>query len=143
MSNYVSTKVRKLKEDTTATLRTVDTPHVPKQDKQTFEKSLETSGTLTERQRASHLMGLLYGARMAHPGLSTAIGRLAPCITKWNAECERRLHRMFAYLKSAPDLVLCGCLGEQDLHDAYIQFSPDADLNGDEFHTKSTSPVLD
>ena len=38
MSNYFGTKVRKYKQDTSATLRKVDAPHVPKTDNQTFEK---------------------------------------------------------------------------------------------------------
>ena len=84
-------------------------------------------------------MGALYGARMAHPGLSTAIVRLASNIHSWNAECERRLQRLYAYLESTPDQVLSGCLAERDRPEAFIRFWPDADLNGDEFHTKSTS----
>ena len=84
-------------------------------------------------------MGALYGARMAHPGLSVAITRLASHIITWNFACERRLQLLFAFIHSNPDLVLCGSLGVQDLDDVYVRFWPDADLKGDEFHTKSTS----
>ena len=84
-------------------------------------------------------MGSLYGARMAHPGVSVAITRLAAHITKWNKECDRRLERMFSYLETHSELVLSGCLSEEDSPHAVLRFWPDADLNGDEFHTKSTS----
>ena len=103
------------------TLRAADTPHVPKVDAKTFEKNLETPGYLNQRQCASHLMGALYGARMAHPGLSTAIARLTSHIIVWNAECERRLVRMFAHVETNPELVLSGRLGEQDLSSAFIR----------------------
>ena len=87
MSNYFASKVRNFKRDTGATLRQADTPHAPKQDSKTFEANLAKPGKLDMKQCASHLMGALYGARMAHPGLSTAMLRLASHIHKWNAEC--------------------------------------------------------
>ena len=43
------------------------------------------------------------------------------------------------FLQSNHQLVLFGSLSEQDADHVSIKFWPDADLNGDEFHTKSTS----
>ena len=84
-------------------------------------------------------MGYIYGARVAHPEITVAITRLASHITTWSAECDIRLERMFAYLATHPDVVLSGRLSEEDSAHATLKFWPDADLNGDEFHTKSTS----
>ena len=96
MSGYFLAKVRKLVEDTCATRMKADTPHAPEPDSKVFEANLEKPGELDIKHRPSHLMGALYSARMAHPGLSTAITRLTCHIHSWNAECERRLHRLFA-----------------------------------------------
>ena len=76
-------------------------------------------------------MDSLDGARMAHPGISVAITRLASHITTWNKECDRRLERIFSYLASNPDLVLSGCLSEEDKPNVKLRFWPDAALSGD------------
>ena len=139
MIAFFKAKVDAYVNDSQRTLGTVDSPHVPKLDNATFEANLEREGELTARQCASHFVGCLYGARMAHPAISVAITRLASHITTWSAECDRRLERLFAYLATHPAMVLPGCLSEEDRPHTSIKFWPDADLNGDEFHTKSTS----
>ncbi len=139
MIDFFRTKVDAYVADTGRTLRAVDTPHAPKLDTKAFDTAVGTPGELTAKQCASHLMGSLYGARMANPALSVAITRLASHISNWTAECDRRLERLFAYLKSNVSMVLSGSLGEEDAPNVLLRFWPDANLNGDEFHTKSTS----
>lgn len=112
--------------------------HAPKVDNATFERNLDIAGALDAKQCASHLMGRLYGARMARPGVSVAITGFASRITTWNKECDRRLEHLFSYLRSSEDVVPPGSLSEVDLPDMVLRFLLDADLNGDEFHTKST-----
>ena len=66
---------------------------------------MNTVGALSE-QSASHLMKVLFGARMAHPIMSISIQRLARYVTKWTAECDRRLHRLFCFFFSYEDWIL-------------------------------------
>ena len=77
MSGYFAIKSKAYVQDTGKVLRKTYTSHAPKVDNTTCERNLETPGELTQRQCASHLMGSLYGARMAHPALSVAITRIA------------------------------------------------------------------
>ena len=67
------------------------------------------------------------------------ITRLASHIITWKKECGRRLEHLFSYLWTNSEMVLSGSLSEEDLPDIVLRFWPDADLSGDEFHTKSTS----
>ena len=105
MTDFFRARVKAYKPDTGKTLRKVDTQHAPKVDTATFDKNLETEGELDATQCASHLMGSLYGARMAHPGVSVAVTRLAAHITKWKKECDRRLERFSRIL--IPIVILC------------------------------------
>ena len=84
-------------------------------------------------------MKALYSCRIAWPQVAVAIQRLAAQVSKWSAECDRRLDRPVDYMASNGNLVLAGSLGEHDLDAIELVLWPDADLNGDEFHTKSTS----
>ena len=83
---------------------------------------------MNQKQRASHLMKLLYGSRTAWPPVAVAISRLASMITKWNAECDRRMERLMAYVHEHGDLVLSGCLSSADRDAAELHVWPDADL---------------
>ena len=60
------------------------------------------------------LMKLMYGAGMSAPWLQVPIQGLACHVTKWNAECDRRLKRVYDYIWSNPDLVLTGSLSSED-----------------------------
>ena len=76
---------------------------------------------------------------MACPLLSVAIQRLSCNISRWTAECDRRLHRIYCYLSAHCDDVLTGSLCETDLAGMQAIAWPDADLNGDMMTSKSTS----
>eukprot|EP00972_Heterocapsa_arctica_P109603 16134715-Heterocapsa_arctica.AAC.1 len=53
---------------------------------------------------ASFLMKFMYGARMAMPSLCVIVGRLASQITKWTADSDRGLHRVYCYINGALDI---------------------------------------
>jgi hypothetical protein len=88
---------------------------------------------------ASFLMKWLYGARQCCPWLVVSIQRLACYVTKWNADCDRRVKRLYDFVYSNLDLVLTGELSSSDHEHLTLHAWPDADLNGDFMHTKSTS----
>ena len=94
---------------------------------------------MSQRERASHLMKLLYGSRTAWPPSSVAISRLASMITRWNAECDRRFERLMAFMSGHGDLVVSGSLSSADVDTAELHVWPDADLAGDELSARSTS----
>ena len=76
-------------------------------------------------------MKLLYAARMCCPNLNVPVQRLATQVTKWSAEADRRLLRLYQYVKFAVDWVLTGSLSVQDFNHLVLRAWPDADLCGD------------
>ena len=88
---------------------------------------------------SSHLMKLLYAARVCRPDLTVAITRLAAKVTSWNTSHDRALKRLMQYCHHNADLMLTGSLSITDADDALVVMSPDADLAGDMETAKSTS----
>ena len=88
---------------------------------------------------ASHLMRLLFAARMARPDLITAITRMASHISRWKEVHDVGLKRIFAYVSQSLDLRLEGKLSSKDRDGVEIHIYPDADLGGDASTTKSTA----
>ena len=84
----------------------------------------------------------MYGARSAVPWILIAIQRLACNVAKWNAECDRRLKRLYDYIWTNHDLVLTGSLSNEDMGSLAIHCWPDADLNGCVWHTRSTGGMF-
>ena len=84
-------------------------------------------------------MKVLYGARMSRPDLCVATQRLASQITRWTADSDRKLRRLFAYIKHSTGAKLKGVLGTSDRRDLVLRGWPDADLCGDDSSSKSTS----
>ncbi|WP_288992781.1 hypothetical protein, partial [uncultured Marinobacter sp.] len=87
---------------------------------------------------ASHLMRLLYAARVARPDIQTAIVRLAKHITKWKARHDRCLQRLFSYVHCSLDLRLKGSMPIGEAANARLLVWPDADLAGDKDSAKAT-----
>jgi len=87
---------------------------------------------------ASHLMRLLYAARVARPDLQTAIVRLAKHITKWKARHDRCLSRLFSYVHGSLNLKLKGSMPIGGAANARLLIWPDADLAGDKASAKAT-----
>ena len=88
---------------------------------------------------SSHLMKLLYAARVCRPDLTVAITRLAAKVTSWNTSHDRALKRLMQYCHHNADMMLTGSLSITDADDAIVVMSPDADLAGDMETAKSTS----
>ena len=88
---------------------------------------------------SSHLMKVLFAARLCRPDLLVAITRLASKVSCWQLCHDRALKRLFAYIAHHSDLELFGNISTADLSDCEVVMSPDADLNGDMETSKSTS----
>ena len=84
-------------------------------------------------------MRLMYGARMAHPGLMTAVCRLSRELTRWTADSDRKLVRLMAYAANSTDHALHGSLHFEDRDHLKLVAWPDADLCGDDMSSRSTS----
>ena len=78
---------------------------------------------------AKILMKVLYAARMARPDLQRAICHLACFVTKWDASCDRRLHRLMCYISSTYHLRLVGWVGD-DASEISPHLFADANLGG-------------
>ena len=138
MQDYTLAAIDEYVKNTGLTLKSAPTPFAPVLPSDQLDVLLATKGRFGEHA-ASHLMKLMFEARMACPLLSVAIQRLACNITKWTAECDRRLHRIYCFLYGNSNLVLTGSLSEKDLEAIQVIGWPDADLNGDLMTSKSTS----
>jgi len=141
-SSYFSSACEGFMAETGETLKLgTPSPKPPEITKAEMLCLIETPGV--HGPNAAHfLMKLMYGARCACPWLLVPIQRLACVITKWNAECDRRLKRLYDYVWSNHDLVMTGSLSDEDLDTLAIHCWPDADLNGCVWHTRSTGGMF-
>ena len=87
------------------------------------------------------LMKILYGARLARFDLLRPIAALASEIIKWDAVCDRMLHRLACYINSALDYKLKGHI-DDSAEDLNITLFSDADFAGCLDTAKSTSGVF-
>ena len=86
------------------------------------------------------LMKVLYAARMCRFDLLRAVCVLAQRVTKWDATCDRRLHRLMAFIKSSLGKRLVGYVGDTtDTLQPHLYC--DADLAGCSVTQRSTSGV--
>ena len=85
-------------------------------------------------------MKILYGARMVRFGLLRAVCSLARCVTKWDKDCDRKLHRLMCYIWSTRHYRQVGWVGDDaDSIEAFLY--ADADFAGDPATMRSTSGV--
>ena len=65
-------------------------------------------------------MKVVYAARVARFDLYRAVAGLSRYLTKWDSECDRKLHRLMCYIKSSLHHHMVGWRGnsveEMDLH---------------------------
>ena len=61
-------------------------------------------------------------------------------ITKWNSECDRRLHRLVCYINSTLDMKQVAYVGDKFV-DLVLRIYADSDFAGDKADSKSTSGV--
>ena len=64
---------------------------------------------------SSHLMKVLFAARLCRPDLLVATTRLASKASAWQSCHDRALRRLFQYIVHHADLELVGCLDAHDL----------------------------
>jgi len=136
MAEFLKDAVCKFMEEAgEKNLSSVRTPYLPEQF---TPKSEEPEGVFS-KTCSSHLMKLLFAARLARPDLTVAITRLASKVTAWNRSHDRALRRLFQYVNSTTDYELHGSLSSQDFDTVSLVMSPDADLANDLETSKSTS----
>jgi hypothetical protein len=87
---------------------------------------------------ASHLMSILYIARLCRADVVVTTSFLARRVAKWTVNEDRRLKRLMSYISHHLDLVLVHRLSTDDRPDAELVYSPDAELGGDVMTTKAT-----
>ena len=108
-------------------------------DRETAANEVENQPGEQAKTCASHLMKLLFAARMACPWLLVPITRLASFVTRWTVFHDLALRRLMSFCCHNSDYVLRGTLSTADLLDCELHFYPDADLAGDHSSTRSTS----
>ena len=86
----------------------------------------------------SHLMKFLYVARLCRADIIVTVSFLARRISKWGLNEDRRLRRLMSYCAHHSPLALKHTLHPSDKSSVILEFSPDAELGGDPYTTKST-----
>ncbi len=87
---------------------------------------------------AMMLMTIMYSGRVARFDLLKVISLLASRITKWDSDCDRRLHRLMCYLKKTRADVMTGWVGDDpSLLTAHL--FADADFAGCPYTLKSSN----
>ena len=136
MRDFLLDAAEKFMEETGAThLAFARTPYLPDD----FDPKADATPGVHAGTASSHLMKLLYAARVCRPDLTVGITRLAAKVTSWNTSHDRALKRLMQYCHHNANLMLTGCLSVKDINDAIVVMSPDADLAGDMETAKSTS----
>ena len=104
-----------------------------------FESKAKAVPGVHAKTASSHLMKLLYAARVRRPELTVAIPMLAAKVTRRNTSHDRSLKRLMQYCHHNADFKLTSSLSITDADDALVVMSPDADLVGDMETAKPTS----
>ena len=86
-------------------------------------------------------MKVFYAARVCRPDLLRAITFLACMMTKWSADCDRRLHRLMCYVHATRGQVQVGWIGD-DIRDLRMHLYSDADFAGCQSTNRCTSGVF-
>ena len=113
----------------------------PYLDEDFVPKGQDEPGVMA-KTASSHLMKVLFAARLCRPDLLVAITRLASKVSCWQRCHDRHLHRLFQYLAHHADMELCGTLSVDDLDSCVLVMSVDADLASDMETAKSTSGMF-
>ena len=113
-------------------------PQVTKVD---FQEGLDRSEGQLQPIASRVLMKVLYAARVCRFDLLRAVGVLAQRVTSWDAECDRRLHRLMSYIAHHTGLCMTGWIGDA-ASDLRPHLYSDADLAGCAQTQRSTSGVF-
>ena len=87
------------------------------------------------------LMKVLYGARMCRYDILRATCVLARRVSKWDKECDKRLHRLMMYIRTTADYLTYAYVGDPPEKCSLGLFA-DADFAGCKSIAKSTSGVV-
>ena len=90
----------------------------------------------------SHLMKIMYISRLCHGDVVTTTGFLARRVHWWSLNDDRRLHRLMSYIHHHTELCLWHQPHPKGLSEAFLDFSPDAELGGDPLHDQGVRQVL-
>ena len=90
------------------------------------------------KSSASHLMKLLYIARLCRADILVTTTFLARRISQWALNEDRRLHRLMAHCWHHAGKELVHELHPDDLEKCFLDYTPDAELGGDQYSTKSS-----
>ena len=139
MISYCKTACNEFADERGHKFKSAPTPYAPDLPRGQVEV-LEAQPGVYADSCAHHLMKLLYAARQAKLEVIVAITRLASKITKWCANCDRKLIRLFDFLNTNSNWCLSGSLSKNDREDVEVWCWPDGDLSGDpDESSKSTS----
>jgi hypothetical protein len=86
-------------------------------------------------------MKVLYGTRMARFELLRAGCALATKVTKWDRECDRKLHRLMCYIWSTKHYRMVGWVAQDDIERIEPVLFTDTDFTGCSDTMRSTSGV--
>jgi hypothetical protein len=117
------------------TLKPVATPCID--DHQIPPEDFEAKGNLSDKA-ARIVLKCLFTGRMLRCDALWAINMLARNVTKWTVACDKRLHRLIAYLHHTKGKVLECMVGDPPEKCKLALFS-DANFAGDLRGSKSTS----
>lgn len=123
-----------MKERGITTLPFVHTPYLDEK----FDDSPNPIPGKMAKTCASHLMKVLYAARLTRADLIVATTLLARRVSKWYADEDRRLERLMAYIFHHAGLKQYHTLHPDDCKTAVLVYSPDAELGSDTSSTKSS-----
>ncbi|CAE7545185.1 RE1 [Symbiodinium sp. CCMP2592] len=139
MSDYAANACSLYEELPGRSLKPAATPFVP--EGSLLATDWESKGALSP-SASRILMKALWLARLSRPDLMKSISDLTRRVTKWSVADDKRLRRLMAYLKGAPDLSIVHEIGDsfEDLHLSCLY--TDADHSGDVDHAQSTSGMI-
>ncbi len=124
-----------LAKTTVASLKKVTTPCID--DHLIPPEDFVTKGELSP-VAARIVLKALYLARLGRPELLWAVNSLAREVTKWTVACDKRLHRLIAYIHHHQDVVITSYIGDPAHLILLVLFS-DASFAGDLVGSKSTT----
>eukprot|EP00971_Amphidinium_carterae_P341906 6480976-Amphidinium_carterae.3 len=141
MSSFLEKPLQRFVQDA-GTQKPSKCPNVALPSGKALDKMSESEGS-HKRNALSHLMKVMYGARMAAPHLLLSINRLSSQVTRWTKAYDQALAQIFRYIAgSGGKGMLVGGFARDarncdDMHGACYA---DADLSGDSTRTaKSTT----
>jgi hypothetical protein len=119
-------------------LKKVATPCID--DHQIPPEEFEIKGHLSSIA-ARVVLKALYVARISRMDIMWAVNALAREVTRWNAACDRRLHRLISYMHHTQDHVQTCFVGDLPSK-CWLTLFSDASFAGDLRDSKSTSGGL-